>query len=646
MSSPGAGGGGGGINLPPLVQQIQIRTGINGQATAQINGVAQAATAAAGAAGAMGSSWSGMYGAVNRTIPTWRATGDALRMTGSLLTYQVAMPLMAVGRAAIKASMEFETSMKHIQGLVGMTAKDVSYMSEKVLDMAGSVGKAPEELADALYYITSAGITDTTAALDTLNTSARAASAGLGTTKDVADLSTSVMNAYAPGMYNAKVATDALVAAVREGKADAEDFAPAMGKVIPVAASFGLKFQDVAASIAALTRQGAPAGTAAIQLRQVLSSLLDPTQKATDELAKYGLSAGKLKETITTKGLLAGLQELKTVFGENSESLSRVFGNIRPLQAIMALIGPSFSRNAEIFDALSNSAGDADVAYKTVTETLGYKLNQAAAQGKVALIQIGDALSPVIKIFAEFATFAAKALGVFASIPGMTKAIALFGAAAVSMTVLTKTFASFIRMRAYTTVALQGITNGMLDQTTGMVTNITTGTTYAKTMGTATAATATTGAAAGATAGPFGVLAVTVDALTAHIVELMAVMTENTLITAENTMMTQQLAVSTGGASAAVTTETQSVLAGNTALSQWAASNMNATAATTGLTAATTGATAATTAATAATTGGAAANIGMFQTLMQNIKASLTTISTNAGLTASTSYFYALRCNY
>lgn len=638
MSMSG-GGGGGGINLPPLIQQIQIKTGIGGQANAQFNGIAQSVKGASSAVTGMTGAWGGMYGAVNRTIPTWRATGDALRMTGSLLTYQVAMPLMAVGKASIKASMEFETSMKKIQGLVGITGEDVAAMSSKVLDMAGAVGKAPQELADALYYITSAGIKDTSLAMETLDISARAAAAGLGTTKDVADLSTSVMNAYAPGLYNAQVATDALVAAVREGKADAEDFAPAMGKVIPVAAAFGVKFQDVAAAVAALTRQGAPAGTAAIQLRQVLGTLLNPTQKATEELSKYGMSAVQLRETIQQQGLLAGLTQLKGAFGDNAAALTQVFGNIRPLQAVMALIGPSASQNAQIFDVLNNSSGDAAQAFDVMSESLGFKLSQATAEGKVALIKMGDALAPIIKAFAGVAKAAASALGFLASIPGLTKFVATIGTMAIGMIALTKTFASFIRMRAYTTIALQGITNGLRDQTTGMVTNIQTGVTYSTTMGIATTSTAGLGAAATGAAGAMLPLAGTTGELVAFIAELMAVMTENSVITAENTLMMRDLTIAQGGVVTSTTAVTESVLAGDTAFATYINSTLTASGATSGLTTATGGTAAAVSATAAATAAAAGTNVFMAQSVMQNVRAAMVQNVTNAGLTASTSIY-------
>jgi TP901 family phage tail tape measure protein len=407
-----------------------------------------------------------------RVAPTWRTFGDALRMTGSLLKYTVAQPLINVGKQAIKLSVDFEKSMSLIAGLVGIASDEIKVMGDAILDMAGSVGKAPGELADALYFITSAGITDTTNALDTLDVSARAATAGLGTTKDIADLATSVMNAYSPGLYSAAVATDTLVAAVREGKAEASEFAPAMGKVIPVAAAFGVKFQDVAATMASLTRQGAAAGTSAIYLRQVLNSLLDPTVKAQEKLKEVGLSGEKLRSVIQQEGLLSGLMLLKQGFGDNAEAISQVFGNVRAMTAVFGLLGPNLAANEQIFADLANNAGDTDKAFEKAQETLGYKFSAASAEAKVSLIQLGDSMSPVIKFVAGVIKGFAKFSQVISrNKPLITLAMGIAGLT-VTFAALIKTISTFVRLKALSTTIFLALGSGITDQTTGLATNI------------------------------------------------------------------------------------------------------------------------------------------------------------------------------
>jgi TP901 family phage tail tape measure protein len=618
--------GGGGVNLPPIVQPIHVSVGGNGAATAQFGRIMSSASGASGALNGVGNASKTMNQQVMRTLPTWRTAGDAMRQAGSLMKYTVAMPLLELGKASLQAAKEFEKSMALITGLVGIPAAEVKKMGDEVLNMAGVVGKAPTELAEALYFITSAGVKGAQA-METLDASARAAAAGLGTTNAVADVVTSVMNAYPDGLYSATLATDILVAAVREGKAEASSFAPAMGKVLPVAAAFGLKFQDVAASMAALTRFGTPAGTAAIQLRQIMASLLKPTQQAAETLEKYGISAATLRKTIQDQGFFAGLQQLHGALGDNAEAMAAVFGNVRPLTAITALLGPSMSRNADIFEMLNAAAGDSADAFEAVQQTASQKWAATAAVLQASMIDIGNGLAPMSKALADLGKVLATALGGLARIPGITKFIAGFAGMAVVISLVTRTLSTWIRMRYLTTVALQALTGGMRDTQTQMVNNIVTGQSYSYAQQQQAAATAQAGAAQAGAVAPARGLSATMQQLSVVLHQLMVVMTENSIITAESTAFNRALAISQGNVVTSTTAMTNSVIAGDTALSRHAAaaaaaasgsgtvaSGMSAaagaTSAATGATASHTAATSAHTAATTAATGATAASTG------------------------------------
>ena len=560
--------GGGGINLPPIIQPIQVSVAGGGGAQGMFGNILRSAGGASSALGGVGASAMTMNSQVMRTLPTWRTAGDAMRQAGSLMMYSVAMPLIAIGKSALKAASDFEKSMALITGLVGIPAAEVAKMGEAVLAMAGEVGKTPVELAEALYFITSAGIKGA-AALDTLEESAKAAAAGLGTTKTVADVVTSVMNAYPEGLYSAGLATDILVGAVREGKAEASSFAPAMGKVLPVAAAFGVTFQDAAAAVAALTRQGAPAGTAAIQLRQILASLLKPTAEAKAELQKYGLSAASLRETIQNEGLFAGLQRLSDSLGGNAEGMAKVFGNVRPLTAINALLGPSMSRNADIFDKLSSSAGDTDDAFKAVQKTASQKWAETAAELQVTMISIGNSLAPVSKSLASFGKILATAFGGLSKIPGLTKIIAGIAGMAIVVSIATRSLSTWIRMQYLTTIALQGLTGGMRNTQTQTVTNILTGKSYSYAQQQQIATTNAQRAATLNSLSPMQAMAMTMEEMTAAISRLAAVMAQNSAVTAESTAFNARLAQAQGYVVNSSTVMTDAIIAGDAALTHF-----------------------------------------------------------------------------
>jgi hypothetical protein len=181
--------------------------------------------------------------------------GDQMRNLGDRLSLGLTAPLAALGGAAAKLSMDFDRTMTQIVTLTGASRDEVARLREEVLRLAGETARGPQELAQALYFVLSSGI-DASRAMEVLTASAKAAAIGLGQTQTVADAVTTVINAYGQGAIDAGRATGILLAAVREGKAEADALAGAIGRVVPVAATMGVSFDQVAAALAVMTSAG------------------------------------------------------------------------------------------------------------------------------------------------------------------------------------------------------------------------------------------------------------------------------------------------------------------------------------------------------------------------------------------------------
>ena len=152
--------------------------------------------------------------------------------TGRKLTRRLTLPLIAAGGTAIKAASDFEASMTKIESLVGLSSEAVEGFTADVRRLSGKTAQAPKDLADAMFFITSAGLRGADAT-ETLEAAAKAAAVGLGETAVIADLATSALNAYGAENLSATQATDVMVAAVREGKLNADELAVSMGRVLP-----------------------------------------------------------------------------------------------------------------------------------------------------------------------------------------------------------------------------------------------------------------------------------------------------------------------------------------------------------------------------------------------------------------------------
>jgi TP901 family phage tail tape measure protein len=325
-----------------------------------------------------------------------RSTGESMKQVGKSATRNITVPMTLAATAAVKLFSDYEASISKVVGLVGVAAETTDKWAKDILKIAPQVAKAPAELADALFFVTSAGIRGAEA-MDVLTISAKASAAGLGETKVVADLVTSAMNAYGPALLDAQKATDILVATVKEGKAPAAELAASMGQVLPIASAMSVSFDEVGAAIAAMTRTGTNAATASTQLRQILNSILKPAKASEEAMRAMGTSSTQLRKTIREDGLLKALLDINTLtkkFGE--ETVAKVFPNIRALSGVLDLMGKNVADNVKIFDSLEDSTGSLDMALAAASETFKFQFNQAVVSGKVALTVLGESIAKAL----------------------------------------------------------------------------------------------------------------------------------------------------------------------------------------------------------------------------------------------------------
>jgi TP901 family phage tail tape measure protein len=178
--------------------------------------------------------------------------------------------------ASVKAAADFDQAMTRVAALSNTSASAVEGMRDEVLKLSGETAQAPQELADALFFLASAGL-DAEEVMPALEASAKGAAVGLGTTADVANIVASAMNAYSKSGLTAAQVTDTLTAAVREGRAEPEEFAQALGRILPIASTIGVTFDQVTASLASLSNIGLDVNEGVTAMRGVFQALAAPT---------------------------------------------------------------------------------------------------------------------------------------------------------------------------------------------------------------------------------------------------------------------------------------------------------------------------------------------------------------------------------
>ena len=323
------------------------------------------------------------------------AFGKKMQGVGRSMSTKLTLPLVAAGTAATKLALDFDKSMTQIESLVGVAADKVADMGETAKKMATETGRSANEAAEALFFITSAGLRSSDAT-DTLNASLKAAAIGLGETKTIADLATSAMNGYANENLTATQATDILVASVREGKLEASELAGAMGGVIPIASSMGVGFEEVGAALAAMSRTGTNAANGATQLNAILMSLQKPTDKSVKLLGGLGMTFEDLEKSVAEEGLMGTLTGLQDRIKGTGVRMKDLFPNVRAIKGILDLTGSGVETNKQIFESLNNTLGATDDAFQKTSQSASFKFAQGMATMKNALMEIGQNILPAV----------------------------------------------------------------------------------------------------------------------------------------------------------------------------------------------------------------------------------------------------------
>jgi TP901 family phage tail tape measure protein len=343
--------------------------------------------------------------------------GRQAQSAGLGLTFFATVPIVTAFVGAVKAASSFEDELIKLNTLSGLTQTEIEGIRQGILSLAPALGKVPTELAEAAFFITSTGdLRDAASALEVLEISAKASAIGLGETKVVAGAVTSVLAAYGFEASEAGRVTDTLTAAVDRGKFETEQFAPAIGKVLGLAAEMGVSFEEASNFIATYTLSGQTASQATTSLLRTLVSIQKPTQAARDALAEVGISLEDIQAAVQEKGLTATLLELRKQFDDAGISLGEFFTRVTGLNGVLFNTGEASALFVSNMQAINASAGIVERGFATVQQSTSFQLAQLKASfsvlgttiGSVLLPAINSAISRIIPFVIAISDFAAQ----------------------------------------------------------------------------------------------------------------------------------------------------------------------------------------------------------------------------------------------
>src|SRR5882724_7145773 len=354
-----------------------------------------------------------------------RSFGSQLQSAGAGLSLGISAPLGAAAGAAVHFANQLETGITKIVNFGGMSREAVEQIRGPLNALAADVGKGPQELIDAFYFIAGNGIKGA-AAMEVLTVAAKASAAGMGQTVDIARLLVGTMNAYQGSSLKAAEAGDILARATEVGGAEANELAGSMGRVVSVAASAGVGLAEAANFVASFTRQGVGAEEAVTSLRALLLGLSAPTPGVIEALRHLGTSVLEVRANLRDpsqggKGLTETLIGLVQAAHGDVGALKELVPETRALAGVMATAGTQANQFRDSLQTIQGASSGVTEKFQNMKATTGQALSEISAKLQVFATQAGEQLQPAVKALVDFGKalldMASQAVTAFAQLP-------------------------------------------------------------------------------------------------------------------------------------------------------------------------------------------------------------------------------------
>lgn len=327
---------------------------------------------------------------------------DGFTSAGTKLTLGLTAPIVAMGTAAVNASMTFEQQMSKVQAISGATADDMELLNQKAIEMGKKTKFSAKESADAFTYMAMAGW-DTKAMLDGVAGIMNLAAADgldLATTSDIV---TDALTAFGLQASDSAHFADVLAVASSAANTNVSMLGESFKYVAPVAGSLGYSVEDTAVALGIMANSGIKASQAGTSLRAAITRMVNPTSEAAGIMEQLGISITNSDGSM--KSLNEVMQILRTSFSglteeQKAQAASILFGQ-EAMSGMLAIINSSDKDFDTLTEKINNADGAAEKMAETMMDNTAGAIEQMRGSLETLGITFGDILAPMISSVAQ-----------------------------------------------------------------------------------------------------------------------------------------------------------------------------------------------------------------------------------------------------
>lgn len=222
-------------------------------------------------------------------------------------------------KSIIATGMDFDSMMSEVKAVGGLTEEEFESVRQKAIDLGASTKFTSKEVGEAFYYMGLAGwdTEEMLSGIEGVLNLAAASGENLGTVSDIVTDAITAMGLSADD-------TARFVNALAAASTNSNTTVGMMGEAFKYLATTGgvleYSIEDVATVLGLLANNGIKAGQAGTSMRQILNTLIAPSEDAKDAMEELGLSLFEIG-TDKRKPLMQVVTELRDIFKNSGFNL-------------------------------------------------------------------------------------------------------------------------------------------------------------------------------------------------------------------------------------------------------------------------------------------------------------------------------------
>ena len=346
--------------------------------------------------------------------------GKNTQWAGRQLMVGFTVPLTMLGQIASKTFMQMEESVIKFQRVYGdfsTTAAQTKEMTLEVTNLAKAFTKYGLAVSDTVGMAADAAAMGKQGAdlLAQVESASRLSVLGGVDQKQALETTISLTNAFGIAADQLSNKINFLNVVENQTVTSIEDLTIAVPKAAPVIKQLGGNVEDLAFFLTAMKEGGINASEGANALKSGIASIINPTKKASDMLAGFGINIKGIVDANKgdVKGMVMGVAEALNTLDplKRAQAIEQLFGKFQfaRISTLFQNITDVNSQASKVAELAAQGPGAAAVLaqreMKKIEDSPMFKFKKALEDLKVELIPLGEqflkAVTPIAKFFTD-----------------------------------------------------------------------------------------------------------------------------------------------------------------------------------------------------------------------------------------------------